>query len=133
MTDISPLLDTGLAPAAVRLAWRNDAFRHRLGRAAGLHGATDLVALDEDLAAQDPHLCAAAIRAVAAETRFPIETDPFGTRERGVVTVQGVRVEWRIAARDRAGRPTTCDEDAVSCVLSLRLAQPPQRPDGASP
>ena len=107
----------GSTPYAALVGIRNDAFRRSVTLGPGLLALPGEVRLDPEIAYRGPRFRDAALRAVAADDRFPIERDPYGDRSQGRVAVEGVRVDWRIDLQ----APGTAAEHRI---LSIGIARP---------
>ena len=91
-------------------AARNDAFRRGLALAPSPHGVPEGATFYQRVEVRGAAFAAKAIRAIIEGEPYTAETAPdndgYDARERGTVTVDGVRVDWTIVPHDDQGRLT---------------------------
>lgn len=104
-TEIANDIENDVTLQAVEIAAQNDLFRKALidptavieMQAKGIQGQ---VLVTPGVSGEGPEFQAAALAAVATDTRFTEDNDPYGDHTFGTVTVSGQKLFWKIDLYD---------------------------------
>lgn len=112
------------AMTTMAIAQQNDQFRKAMIAGADALTPKGRHLMTAAVADRGPDFQLAAARAVAEDTTFTEDNDPYGDRTFGTVEVMGVKLFWKIDLYDTAyeyGSPDPADKSATRRVLTIML------------
>ncbi len=108
------------------IAAKNDAFRRNLFFADQKAAPAGRMVLTEGIGNIDAAVMTQILKAVALQTTFESENDPYGEHDFGSVTIQDTKAFWKIDYYDEAFEDGSEDplNDAITArVLTVMLAE----------